>query len=37
MSPPLLHSQLHTQLSQWITPTDKRRLIGFAENVAAIE
>jgi hypothetical protein len=32
----LLHSQLHTQLSQWITPTDKRHLIGFAENVAAI-
>jgi hypothetical protein len=36
MSTPLLHSQLHTQLNQWITPTDKRQLIGFAENVAAI-
>ena len=36
MSPPLLHSQLHAQLSQWITPTDKRHLIGFADNVAAI-
>ncbi len=36
MPTPLLHSQLHTQLSQWITPTDKRHLIGFAENVAAI-
>lgn len=36
MSTPLLHSQLHAQLSQWITPADKRHLIGFAENVAAI-
>jgi hypothetical protein len=36
MSTPLLHSQLYAQLSQWITPTDKRHLIGFAENVAAI-
>jgi hypothetical protein len=36
MPTPLLHSQLYAQLSQWITPTDKRHLIGFAENVAAI-
>ncbi|NJK51984.1 MAG: transposase [Leptolyngbyaceae cyanobacterium SU_3_3] len=36
MSTPLLHSQLYAQLSQWITPADKRHLIGFAENVAAI-
>lgn len=36
MPSPLLHRQLHTQLSQWITPTDKRHLVGFAENVAAI-
>lgn len=36
MTTPLLHSQLYAQLSQWITPKDKRHLIGFAENVAAI-
>ena len=36
MPTPLLHSQLYAQLSQWITPADKRHLIGFAENVAAI-
>lgn len=36
MSMPLLHTQLKTQLSQWITPQDKRHLDGFAENVAAI-
>jgi hypothetical protein len=36
MPTPLLHSQLHTQLSQWITPADKRHPIEFAENVAAI-
>ena len=36
MTTPLLYSQLYAQLSQWITPQDKRHLIGFAENVAAI-
>lgn len=36
MSAPLLYRQLETQLSQWITPKDKRHLQGFAENVAAI-
>ncbi len=36
MSTPLLYSQLPTQLSQWITPTDKLHLLGFTENVAAI-
>lgn len=36
MPTPLLHSQLYNQLSQWITPVDKRHLIGFAENIAAI-
>ena len=36
MPVPLLHSQLHTQLSQWIHPQDKRHLLGFSENVAAI-
>lgn len=36
MSTPPLYRQLHTQLSQWITPKDKRHLLGFAENVAAI-
>ena len=36
MSVPLLHSQLHTQLSQWIHPQDKRHLLGFSENVAAM-
>ena len=36
MSPPLLYIQLHAQLSQWIQPKDKRHLVGFAENVAAI-
>ncbi len=36
MSMPLLHTQLKTQLSQWITPQDKRHLACFAENVAAI-
>lgn len=36
MSTPLLYRQLETQLSQWITPKDKRHLEGFAENIAAI-
>jgi hypothetical protein len=36
MSTPLLYRQLATQLSQWITPKDKRHLLGFAENIAAI-
>ena len=36
MSAPLLYRQLQTQLSQWITPKDKRHLQVFAENVAAI-
>lgn len=36
MSTPLLYHQLHSQLRQWIIPKDKRHLIGFAENVAAI-
>jgi hypothetical protein len=36
MSTPLLYRQLATQLSQWITPKDKRHLQGFAENIAAI-
>ena len=36
MLAPLLYRQLETQLSQWITPKDKRHLQGFAENVAAI-
>ena len=36
MSTPLLHHQLFTQLRQWITPKDKRHLLGFAENIAAI-
>jgi hypothetical protein len=36
MSTPLLYRQLETQLSQWITPKDKRHLLGFAENIAAI-
>ena len=36
MSMPRLHTQLKTQLSQWISPQDKRHLDGFAENVAAI-
>ena len=36
MSTPLLYRQLYTQLSQWITPKDKRHLLGFAENIAAI-
>lgn len=36
MSIPLLHRQLHEQLSQFIRPQDKRHLWGFAENLAAI-
>ncbi|NET34165.1 MAG: transposase [Cyanothece sp. SIO1E1] len=36
MTPPLLYSQLQAQLSQWSAPKDKRHLVGFAENVAAI-
>jgi hypothetical protein len=36
MSTPLLYLQLEAQLSQWITPKDKRHLQGFAENIAAI-
>jgi hypothetical protein len=36
MTTPLLYRQLQTQLSQWITPKDKRHLLGFAENIAAI-
>jgi hypothetical protein len=36
MSTPLLYRQLETQLSQWITPKDKRHLEGVAENIAAI-
>lgn len=36
MSTPLLYLQLETQLSQWITPKDKRHLLGFCENIAAI-
>jgi hypothetical protein len=36
MFTPQLYSQLQTQLSQWITPKDKRHLIVFCENVAAI-
>jgi hypothetical protein len=36
MFTPQLYSQLQTQLSQWITPKDKRHLTVFCENVAAI-
>jgi hypothetical protein len=36
MSTPQLYGQLQTQLSQWITPKDKRHLTVFCENVAAI-
>lgn len=36
MSTPLLHRQLHNQLSQLIQPEDKRHLAVFSENVAAI-
>lgn len=36
MSTPLLHRQLHQQLSQFISPKDKRHLKVFSENVAAI-
>jgi len=36
MTTPLLHNQLYEQLSQWITPKDKRHLVGFAENVGAL-
>ncbi len=36
MSTPQLYRQLQTQLSQWITPKDKRHLTVFAENIAAI-
>jgi hypothetical protein len=36
MTTPHLYGQLQTQLSQWITPKDKRHLTVFCENVAAI-
>jgi hypothetical protein len=36
MSTPQLYRQLQNHLSQWITPKDKRHLIVFAENIAAI-
>lgn len=36
MPAPLLHRQLHEQLSQIITPQDKRHLEVLAENLAAI-
>ena len=36
MSTPLLYRQLHEQFSQFIRPRDRRHLVGFAENVAAI-
>lgn len=36
MSTPLLHRQLNRQLSQFISPKDKRHLDVFSENVAAI-
>jgi Zn-dependent peptidase ImmA (M78 family) len=36
MSIPLLHRQLHEQLSQFIHPQDKRHLEVLAENLAAI-
>ncbi len=36
MTTPHLYRQLQTQLSQWITPKDKRHLTVFAENIAAI-
>jgi hypothetical protein len=36
MTAPHLYGQLQTQLSQWITPKDKRHLTVFCENVAAI-
>lgn len=36
MSTPQLYRQLLPQLSQWITPKDKRHLTVFAENIAAI-
>jgi Transposase DDE domain len=36
MSTPQLYRQLQTQLSQWITPKDRRHLTVFAENIAAI-
>jgi Transposase DDE domain len=36
MSTPHLYRQLQTQLSQWVTPKDKRHLTVFAENIAAI-
>lgn len=36
MTTPLLYSQLYDQLSQWITPKDKRHLVVFAENVGAL-
>ena len=36
MSTPQLYRQLLSQLSQWITPKDKRHLTVFAENIAAI-
>jgi hypothetical protein len=36
MSTPLLHRQLHEQLSQFIHPQDKRHLEVLAENVASI-
>ncbi len=36
MFTPQLYGQLQTQLSQWITPKDKRHLTVFCKNVAAI-
>jgi hypothetical protein len=36
MLAPLLYLQLFEQLSQWIKPSDKRHLLGFAEIVAEI-
>jgi hypothetical protein len=36
MSSPLLHSQLFTQLSQWISPKDQRHLQVFCEILAAM-
>lgn len=36
MSTPLLYRQLQDQLSQFIHPKDKRHLVVFSENVAAI-
>lgn len=36
MAAPQLYRQLESQLSQWIKPKDKRHLLTFSENVAAI-